>query len=469
MAGDGRGCNQSSGSFTINEIVYGTGNTIVRFDAAFSQRCENTGPPLTGRVLFNSTNPLPPPNRIISELTVYATAGQPFNYQVRTSKPNTAYSAENLPPELSIHPSNGLISGTPNAPGSYQVALSASGADGTATATLNLTIDPPGRSTGLYTALEMRSDPGDFIGQGKTTSLRPADGIFSATSFNPGNVRISFRSQDFRQTWDLSFAAPSGSSLGVGLYPNAMRFASSSQPGLDVSGNGRGSNNITGSFEVKEIAFDGSGKLKTFHASFIQHSEGAPPALTGTVWFQSPNAITSKLTSVGKEGQPFAYQIIANNQPSAYSATGLPAGLSVDPETGLISGTSTAAGLFRVNLGTTGRPASASDVLDLTISPAQSLVNVSTRLKVGTGNNVLIGGFIITGSEPKRVIVRAIGPSLSVAGVPGALSDPNLELFRSGQLIAKNDDWRTTQLGGSITQNQRAEIQASGVPPTEDN
>jgi hypothetical protein len=96
-----------------------------------------------------------------------------------------------------------------------------------------------------------------------------------------------------------------------------------------------------------------------------------------------------------------------------------------------------------------------------TPTPAPSstvLGNISTRLRVLTGDNVLIGGFIVTGTQPKRVILRAIGPSLPVAG---ALSDPILELRNSsGGLIAFDDDWPT---GG-----QQAEIIATGIPPTND-
>jgi len=67
------------------------------------------------------------------------------------------------------------------------------------------------------------------------------------------------------------------------------------------------------------------------------------------------------------------------------------------------------------------------------------LGNISTRLQVQTGDNVLIGGVIITGTEPKKVLVRGIGPSLSLAG---ALPDPTLELRdASGALIASNDNW----------------------------
>jgi len=87
---------------------------------------------------------------------------------------------------------------------------------------------------------------------------------------------------------------------------------------------------------------------------------------------------------------------------------------------------------------------------------------------MGTNDNVLIGGFIVTGSAPKKVIVRAIGPSLTAQYVPGALQDPTLELHNgTGALIARNDDWHTTQIGGLITADQSAAIQASGLAPTD--
>ncbi|MFN2541598.1 MAG: choice-of-anchor R domain-containing protein [Chthoniobacterales bacterium] len=97
-----------------------------------------------------------------------------------------------------------------------------------------------------------------------------------------------------------------------------------------------------------------------------------------------------------------------------------------------------------------------------------ALLNVSTRLQVGTGDNVLIGGLILTGSGNKTVILRAIGPSLAGI-VPGAMSDPQLELFDGANAsIGRNDNWKTTQIGGVITGDQVAAIQASGVAPTND-
>ncbi len=91
--------------------------------------------------------------------------------------------------------------------------------------------------------------------------------------------------------------------------------------------------------------------------------------------------------------------------------------------------------------------------------PASTLLgNISTRGFVGTGDNVLIGGFIVTGTQSKEVIVRAIGPSLPISG---ALANPYLELHDStGAVIASNDNWRSTQAAAII---------ATGIPPSNDN
>ncbi|MFZ1218257.1 MAG: hypothetical protein WAO00_03140 [Chthoniobacterales bacterium] len=87
------------------------------------------------------------------------------------------------------------------------------------------------------------------------------------------------------------------------------------------------------------------------------------------------------------------------------------------------------------------------------------LDNVSTRLRVQTGDNIGIGGFIITGSAPKHVLLRAIGPSLSGLGVPGALQDPVMELHGPGAFVTiTNNNWRETQ---------EAAILATGIPPTD--
>ena len=93
-----------------------------------------------------------------------------------------------------------------------------------------------------------------------------------------------------------------------------------------------------------------------------------------------------------------------------------------------------------------------------TPTPAAQALNLSTRLRVQTDENVGIGGFIVAGTAPKRVILRAIGPSLSAFGVPDPVADPVLELHGpSGFTTVTNDNWRDTQ---------ETEITATGLAPT---
>ena len=97
--------------------------------------------------------------------------------------------------------------------------------------------------------------------------------------------------------------------------------------------------------------------------------------------------------------------------------------------------------------------------------------NVSTRLPAGTGDNVLIEGFIVQGpaGSIKKIIVRAIGPSLAPFGITDAVADPTLEIHdASNAIIATNDNWQTTEVGGIITADQVAEINASQLAPNND-
>jgi hypothetical protein len=101
------------------------------------------------------------------------------------------------------------------------------------------------------------------------------------------------------------------------------------------------------------------------------------------------------------------------------------------------------------------------EVYDLDSGPGSTFLNISTRGQVGTDPNALIGGFILGGSESKQILVRAIGPSLTAFGVPGALTDPTLELRDAqGALIDSNDDWMNSP--------QKTQIQNSGLQPTND-
>lgn len=107
--------------------------------------------------------------------------------------------------------------------------------------------------------------------------------------------------------------------------------------------------------------------------------------------------------------------------------------------------------------------ASASQSFEVTVAATPvHLANISTRLQIGTGDNGLIGGFIVLGDSPKRVLIRAIGPSLSGSAVSGALADPTLELRDgTGALLSSNDNW--------VNAPNKRDIMSSTLAPTQPN
>jgi hypothetical protein len=126
--------------------------------------------------------------------------------------------------------------------------------------------------------------------------------------------------------------------------------------------------------------------------------------------------------------------IVASLQPDAYTA--------------IVSGTNSTTGIGLV------------EVYDLQRAPSSKLANISTRGSVGTDENVMIGGLILLGPDPARILFRAIGPSLVGVGIQSALADPQLDLFDAqGTRIATNNNWKDSQ---------QAAIQGTGAAPADD-
>jgi T5SS/PEP-CTERM-associated repeat protein len=212
-------------------------------------------------------------------------------------------------------------------------------------------------------------------------------------------------------------------------------------------------------------AFDSISEPSQAGISLTSDATGVTVTITSVV--AGAPVISSATTASAAPGAPFSYQIAATNNPTTFGATNLPAGLTVSNSTGLISGTLANPGVFIVPINANNTAGSGQADLTLIVAPVSSvpalppsnLLNISTRLQVQTGENVLIGGFIITGTAPKKVIIRGIGPSLGATGVPDALADPTLELHQGSTTLMVNDNWRT---------DQEAEIIATGVPPIND-
>ena len=358
-----------------------------------------------------------------SELSAQGTLGQQFTFQLITSGNTTIRISGNLPAGLRFDPALRVISGVPQSVGDFEVTLVATNHLGTIAQTLKIKVQPP--VTGPV--------------------------VISGTSVT-GRTGTPFR---------LQVLTSGGTRLSVSGLPDGLTFD-------PATGLITGSTASAGSADVHLVVDDaGSQTSSTLQLTFS--SDPALPVIT------SPSQVSLV------RGEFFTYRISAptsgTDDPVIFDMAGtLPAGLNFDRETGTISGTlsSVAAKAARAAAaeGSADRllagvqlfasNSKGTTTLPLVFLLAQPrVVNISTRLAIGTDENVLIGGFIVGGSAPKKLIIRGIAPSLKVGDQPvaGAVQDPVLQLFRRETLLQENDNWRD-QESQTITD--------TGVAPTDD-
>jgi hypothetical protein len=138
----------------------------------------------------------------------------------------------------------------------------------------------------------LSGDPGDYISGGQDWKYSTADGdgltVSASTDSRTINLSVDGHQGDW---WYVDLSAPSGQALTATTYPEATRYPfNGTGAGLDVSGNGRGCNTLTGSFVISDIVFGPHGYVQTLHATYEQHCEGGDAAARGTVTIDNPPA-----------------------------------------------------------------------------------------------------------------------------------------------------------------------------------
>jgi hypothetical protein len=197
---------------------------------------------------------------------------------------------------------------------------------------------------------------------------------------------------------------------------------------------------ITGNITTKRVIFRAIGPSLA--------SSGVPNPLADPVLeLHGPAGFTTIINDNWRDTQEA--EIIATGlAPSNDLESAIIATLAPGPYTAIVKGKNNTTGAALV------------EVYDLNPGNGSKLANLSTRALVNTGNNIVIGGFILgNGGGNDNVIVRGLGPSLTAFGVPNALADPTLELRDSnGTLLIANNNWQDDPA-------QAAEITAAGLAP----
>ena len=292
------------------------------------------------------------PPVISSAATASAKVGSSFSYQITATKNPTAYSAMNLPAGLSVNSQTGVISGTVTSiDGISNATISASNAGGTGAKTLAITVAPT--VPVITSAVSLSGKEGSALSYQTTASSYPR--TYGATGLPAG----------------LTINPTSGLISGV---PAAA-----------------------GNFTVTILATNGAGTTsKTLALGIIP----------------LPPVISSAATASAKVGSSFSYQITATKNPTAYSAMNLPAGLSVNSQTGVISGTVTSIdGISNATISASNAGGSGVKTLAITVAPTVPVITSPTS---ATGRQGISFSYKITGTNYPR--------TYGATGLPGGLT-----------------------------------------------
>lgn len=376
----------SSGLITGTPSASGTSSVTVMVTNATG----NAEATVTFNISASTPPPPPPPPSgapVVGSASLSLTAGLPMTYQVNATNSPTSFALSDAPAGLTIS-KTGVVSGTPFATGTFTATVTATNASGSGTGTLTINVAPS-------------SGGGGVVKKGQTVIFNsPVSAVFVGTTFK-------LEAED-----------------DTGL-PITYEI---------ISGNATLSGN--------QLLVTGAGPIviKAEQAGNATYSP-ASAQITITAQKMAQQIPPPAKTTVHTDA---AYEL------SATTDTGLPISYKViSGPAKVVNGnqlTFTGSGTVVVEADQAGNTQydGTSSTLTLTANPVPRLINISSRLKVSKGdaNGASIAGFVVTGTAPKQILIRAVGPSLSAFHLNSPLADPTLKLFDStGKLVASNSGW----------------------------
>jgi Protein of unknown function (DUF4038)/Putative collagen-binding domain of a collagenase/Putative Ig domain len=452
---------------------------------------------------------------ITSSATANGTAGSAFTYQITATNTPTSYGATGLPTGLSVNSTTGLISGTPTGGGTSTVTLSATNGSGTGNATMTLTIAASVSSSFVQAAANAATGPvgsyslsfsanttaGDLIlvsfdYDTNTTPSTVSDSqgnVFTAVGnqmTSPGGVRSRvYFASSIRGGADMVTINLSGNSAWLELYlaeyagvnqvtPIDVLAAARGTSGAVSSGNATTTvagdviygfcigdwNCAAGSGFATRSGFNGnliadkmSGSAGSYAATgtanngWTMQMVALKPASSGV---GAPPVITSGTSTSGTAGSVFTYQITAANTPTSYGAIGLPAGLSVNSATGLISGTPTSAGTSTITLSATNGSGTGNTTLTLTVAARTGLVISTSALpngSIGLAYSATLAAAGGTTPYTWTLIAGALPAGLSLTASSGAIAGTPTQLVTNTLLTFEVSDSSSPALTQSVS------------------